>query len=175
MTMTVKTEAIVLRKRSLLNKDTIITLFSKDFGKLNVFAKGIRKITSRRLPHTQTGNLINILIHKKDDRLYLQETALISGFTEIKKNQKKINELYFILFVLERLAPENQKETTLYNLAKKFLIDLSLTAVSDRSIVTKYLNKILIILGYLHKEKTLDELRLIIEEIINEKLPEFAI
>jgi len=175
MPRTVKTEAIVLRKRNLLNKDTIITLFTQDLGKINVFAKGIKKITSRRLPHTQTGNLINLLIHKKDDRLYLQESSLISGFSEIKKNQKKINDLYFILFVLERLAPENQREYALYNLAKKFLIDLSLTAVTNRSIVTKYLNKILIILGYLHKRKTLDELRLIIEEIINEKLPSFDI
>jgi DNA repair protein RecO (recombination protein O) len=175
MPRTFKTEAIVLRKRSLLNKDLIVTLFTEKYGKINVFAKGIKKITSRRLPHTQTGNLINVLIHRKEERLYLQESSLISGFSEIKKNQKKINDLYYILFVLERLAPENQKEATLYNLIKRFLIELSGPVGLNNSIVTKYLNKILAVLGYLHKEKTLAELRLIIEEIINEKLPSFDI
>ncbi|MBI4009495.1 recombination protein O N-terminal domain-containing protein, partial [Candidatus Roizmanbacteria bacterium] len=51
MKRTLKTEAIVLRKRSLPNQDKIVTLFTKELGKLNVFAKGIKKITSRRLPH----------------------------------------------------------------------------------------------------------------------------
>lgn len=166
-----KTEGLVLRKRSLPNQDLILDLFSKEKGKLIVFAKGIKKITSRRLPHTQTGNLINTVIYNKDDRFYLQETVLVSGFSEIKKNQQKMDDLYFILFVVDRLAPENQKEPLLYNVLKKFLIDLSLTAVTDRSIVTKYTNKILTLLGYLHKEKPLDELRAFIENIIEEKLP----
>lgn len=168
---TIKTEGIVLRKRSLPNQDLIIDFFSKEKGKLIIFAKGIKKITSRRLPHTQTGNLINTVIYKKDDRLYLQETTLISGFSEIKKNQQKMDDLYFILFVVDRLAPENQKEPLLYNVLKKFLIDLSRTAVNDRLLVTRYLNKLLIILGYLHTEKPLDELRAFIENIIEEKLP----
>ncbi|MBI4226632.1 DNA repair protein RecO, partial [Candidatus Roizmanbacteria bacterium] len=64
MKRTIKTEAIVLRKRSLPNQDTIVTLFSKKIGKVNAFAKGIKKITSRRLPHVQTANLINAVLYK---------------------------------------------------------------------------------------------------------------
>ncbi len=175
MSRTIKTEAIVLKKQELLHNDILLTLFTQVLGKIKVFAKGIKKITSRRLSHAQTGNLIKVLLHENRDYLYLSETKLVSGFSEIKKNQRKTNDLYFVLFIIDRLAPENQKEPLLYNILKKFLINLSRTAVSDRLILLKYLNKILIALGYLHKEKNLEELATIIEEIIHEKLPVFAI
>ncbi|MEK7495377.1 MAG: DNA repair protein RecO [Patescibacteria group bacterium] len=170
MTRTLKTEAIVLKKKDLLNKDVLISVFSQDLGRLTLFAKGIKKITSRRSPHLQTGNLINVLVSHKNDHYYLQESELVSGFSELKKNEKKVNNLYSFLFVLERLLPEQQKETKTYNLTKNFLIDLSKSIKPD--IVTfQYLTDIMMQLGYLDQKVSYLELKSLIEEIINEKIP----
>ena len=175
MKRTIKTEAIVLRKKSLLNQDKIITLFTKELGKVVAFAKGIKKITSRRLPHVQTANLINTVLYKKDSRFYLQETNLISGFSQIKKNPHKIQSLYLFLFVVERLLPENQIETAVYRLVMNFLIELAKTDSQDDSLLTEYLNKILKLLGYAKEDKTFEELKKTIEELIHEKMPELHI
>ncbi len=175
MPKTIKTESIVLRKRNLPNKDIIITLFTAELGKINVFGKGIKKITSRRLPNTQTGNLVDTILYKKDDRFYLQETRLISGFTNIKDKTDKINYLYLVLFVVERLAPEGQYEKTLYTEIKRFLVDLSRAEVPDVSLLAKYLNRILMILGYNHEPLPLSDVYSTIEGIIDEKLPAFDI
>lgn len=175
MSKTLKTEAIVLRKRSLLSKDSLVTLFSKDLGKINVFAKGAKKITSRRLPHIQTANLINVVISQKGDRFYLQETSLISAFSQIKKNHAKIQSLYLFFFVLERLLPEHQIENDPYIALKSFLITLSDRQDNNTQILTKYLNKILQFFGYLKEKKTLDELTPFIQEIIREKIPRLHI
>lgn len=175
MRRTIKTEAIVLRKRSLPNQDTIVTLFSKKIGKVNAFAKGIKKITSRRLPHVQTANLINAIFYKKDSRFYLRETNLISGFSQIKKNPHKIQLLYLFLFVVERLLPENQLEEAVYKLVLNFLIELSETESQGNSLLTKYLNEILKLLGYSKDDKSYEELVNAIEEIIHEKIPELHI
>ncbi|MEK9169821.1 MAG: DNA repair protein RecO [Patescibacteria group bacterium] len=170
MTRTLKTESIVLKKKDLLNKDVLISVFSQDLGRLTLFAKGIKKITSRRSPHLQTGNLINVLVSHKNDHYYLQESELVSGFSELKKNEKKVNNLYSFLFVLERLLPEQQKETKTYNLTKNFLIDLSKSVKPD--IVTfQYLTDIMMQLGYLDQKVSYLELKSLIEEIINEKIP----
>ena len=170
MTRTLKTEAIVLKKKDLLNKDVLISVFSQDLGRFTLFAKGIKKITSRRSPHLQTGNLINVLVSHKNDHYYLQESELVSGFSELKKNEKKVNNLYSFLFVLERLLPEQQKETKTYNLTKNFLIDLSKSVKPD--IVTfQYLTDIMMQLGYLDQKVSYLELKSLIEEIINEKIP----
>ncbi len=174
MTRTVKSEAIVLRKRSLLKKDTIVTLFTERSGKINVLAKGIKKITSRRLPHTETGNLINVILYRKDERYFLQETKLISAFSQIKKDQKKLVYFYLFLFILERLLPENAKEIKVYQLAKSFLVALSKKDLGEDGLCS-YLNKLLSVLGYLKGEKTLPEIKLFVEEIINEKIPSLSI
>lgn len=171
-----KTEAIVFKKNTnLLHKDSLITLFTQEYGKLKLIAKGIKKVTSRRLPHNQTGNLIKAIIGRKDSFFYLQETELVSHFSEIKKNKTKINILYFYFFVLDRLLPENQKELTIYNLTKKFLINLSRSNTFDKEKTASYLNKVLIHLGYSDRELVFEEAINLTEELINEKLPAFVI
>ncbi|PIP15163.1 DNA repair protein RecO [Candidatus Roizmanbacteria bacterium CG22_combo_CG10-13_8_21_14_all_35_9] len=174
MPRTFKTEALVLRKKNLLNRDVLVSLFSERNGKVIVIAKGVKKLTSRRSPHLQTGNLINVQLHKKNDRIYLEESNLISGFTELKKDQEKINILYQFFFVLEKLLPELQKEEAVYNLTKSFLVKLS-KLEDKKSILTVYFNKLLRLLGYTKKDHDFIELRLIISELINEKLPWFSI
>jgi len=170
MIRSLKTEAIVLRKKNLLNKDVLVSLFTQDLGRLTVFAKGVRKITSRRSPHLQTGNLINVLISHKNDYYYLQESQLISGFSELKKDENKVEQLYLFLFVLDRLLPERQKETKIYNLTKNFLIDLTKLPKTKKNSV-KYLTEMMRLMGYLDKKVSPPELKLLIEEIINEKIP----
>lgn len=172
-----KTEAIVLRKKNLLGKDTIVTLFTEELGKALTIAKGIRSITSRRLPHTETGNLITAFIYKKDSRLYLQETKLISHFSIIKKELMKLESRYLIFYILDRLLPENVQEKTIYTDTKKFFIKLTLRqSINDiKKLSTAYLNILLKHLGYLKEDKPLEDLTAIIEEIIHEKIPRYII
>lgn len=171
MIKSVKTEGIVLRKRSLPNQDLIIDFFSKDKGKLILFAKGIKKITSRRLPHTQVGNLIKVVLEQQDNRFYLQGSDLISGFTKIKEDNIKLPFFYFSIFLADRLLPEQQKEENVYHEILKFFIKLSKDEKFTISYLTRWTNKIMRLLGYLHEDKPYDELRGFIENIIEEKLP----
>lgn len=174
MTKSVKSEGIILKKKGLLNKDYLVTIFSKEQGKIRVFAKGIKKITSRRLSHIETGNLIQTILSSKNDRFYLQETKLISGFAKIKDSQEKVNYLYQFFFVLERLLPENQKEFNIYQLTKRFLIKLSKDDFSENDL-TQFINELMRKLGYTKKNLSFNELKQTIEEIISEKLPSFII
>jgi len=165
-----KFEAVVLKKIHLLNKDVLISLFTEELGRLTVFAKGIKKITSRRSPHLQTGNLVSVLVSHRNDHYFLQESEMISGFSELKKDEKKVAQLYSFLFVLDRLLPEQQKETKIYNLTKNFLIDLTKSSGS-KQIIIDYLTQAMKLMGYLDKEVSQAELKSLIEEIINEKIP----
>lgn len=170
----IKSEAIVLKKKDLLGKDILVFLFSKSDGKIVAIVKGVKKITSRRAPHLQTGNLLNIYLNKKNDISYLEKTSLLSGFSELKKNNEKVNILYQYFFVLERLLPEHQKEEDVYNLTKSFLIKLS-QLISNDNILSLYLNKLLKALGYTKEDHEMSELKEIISDLIDEKLPLFNI
>lgn len=176
MSQGVKIEGFIFKKTSLLNRDLIITVFCRELGRVRILAKGIKKLTSRRSPHIETGNLIKAVLSKNKDYYFLQETALISGFSQIKKNQSKLQSLYLFLFILEKLLPENQKEERIYKLLKSFMISLS-KRNDYKIIITDYFNKTVSLLGYQEKNKDKDlvEITAFIEEIINEKLPAFNI
>lgn len=167
-----KTEAFVLKKKNLLNKDLLVFLFTEEKGKISVFAKGARKITSRRLSYLETGNLIKVNLTKKDEIFYLNEVELISGFLKIKENQEKTKFLYQFFFVLEKLLPENQKEKQVYDLTKYFLISISKNSVKNLKILN-YLNKLLKKLGYIKNDLDKNQLENFLNNLINEKMPSF--
>lgn len=175
MARLLKSEAIVLKKRSLPSKDSFITLLSQDRGKIHTIAKGIKKITSRRLAHVQTGNLVQVNIHRKNERYSLQETTLISAFSQIKKSSQKLNLMYFFLYAVERLLPENQQEPEIYLLVKKFLIDLARTEKFSVKHLEDYIYHLLFHLGYTQSRISLSAQRSLIQELTNEEMPSFVI
>ncbi len=170
MERNLKTEALVIKTKSLVNKDLLIFLFSKEKGKIAVFGKGVKKITSKRLPILQTANLIKVILTKKDNNYYLKDGKLLSGFLKIKENSKKMKYVYQIFFVLDRILPDNQKEEDVYNLVKSFLIQLSKSEFIDTNF---FFNEILKKLGYLRENLNKNQLNNFLYNLINEKIPSF--
>ena len=169
-----KTESLLLNKKSLLEKNILLTFLTKDLGKIKAFAFGAKKITSRRQSFFQTGNLLKIIIEKKDDRFYLKEVSLISGFLSIKEDQKKWPAFYFYLYILERILPENIKDEKNYQLTLNFLVNLSKKQFNLDDL-NFYLNFLLKNLGYLNQSQSFKENITTIEKIIDEKLPKFTL
>lgn len=171
----VKSEAIVLRKRNMLQKDSIVSLFTQEYGKVRAIAKGMTSITSRRLTHCQTGNLISAMMGRKESWYYLQDTTLISAFLSLKKDEKKVKALYLILFLLDRLLPEGEQNKEIYSLVKQYIIQIGKNIKYQKKDLEDVSNQILQTLGYLTEKKPLPLLLMYISEIIDEKVPSFSI
>jgi len=151
-----KDEGIVLKKKNLLNDDKLITIFSKNHGRLILFGKGIRKIISRRISHLETGNLIKFSFYKKESYCYLRETDIVYGYSKIKRSDKKINLLYLVFLILSKILPENQKEQLIFSKTLHMLKELNNRDDFGMTDVKRFLNDILILGGYINKEKLKD-------------------
>jgi recombinational DNA repair protein (RecF pathway) len=57
-----RTEAIVLRRSDLGEADRLLTLYTPEWGKLRVIAKGVRKPTSRKSGHVELFTHSRLLI-----------------------------------------------------------------------------------------------------------------
>ena len=148
-----KTLGVVLKKKRLKDKDLLVILLTKERGKLPLLAKGVQKITSRRLSHLDTGNLIRARISEKNDFFYLSETNLVSGFSSIKESFEKATNFFLILKIFEKIAPEAQEDKELFqfllreikNIDKgkfskeSFLLDLSRISGVEKSELEGYL------------------------------------
>lgn len=167
-----KDEAFVLKKRALLNRNILIDLFTREHGHIALIAYNASKMTSRRGPHLQTGNLVKIEAVKKGERFFLSETTLVSGFSQIKEDKRKVDHLYLFLFFLEHILPEGVKEEEVFILFKSYLVTLD--KGKDIMTVTRdYLNRALKSLGYIEKALPESSLTDFIEDLIGEKLPTF--
>jgi len=171
---TIKVEGLVIGRRNLPNQDRIIIFFSQELGKIILLAKNIKKITSKRLPHVQTGNYLQVSLEERHGIYYLHDTNLVSAYSQIKKNLEKLNQLYLIFFILNKILPERQSEKASFYLTRSFLKKLSQEPLNEVNL-TSYLNELLSGLGYLHEKINLSELLAKTEEIIAEKIPAFII
>lgn len=171
MSRLITTEAIVLKKKELLGSDLIVSLLTESLGKLNVLAKGIKKIKSTRSSHIETGNMIKAVLYKNKDYFYLRETSLITAFSNIKNNQLKTKKLYLVLYFLDRIMPENQKDENVYLISKKNLINLGSTKTKE--LIDHYadISHIFKTMGYGEIVLTEKNIREKFEEITGENIP----
>ncbi|MFA5136298.1 MAG: DNA repair protein RecO [Patescibacteria group bacterium] len=169
-----KTEAIVLKKKQILNKDMMIVFFTREEGKVFAVAKGVRNIVSKRLPSLMTGNLVYLHLSMYKDRYYLHEASIISLFSRIKKHAHLQKYLYLYLYLLDQMLSERQRELTIYNQLKKFLVELSKDDFSEKK-MTGYCRVLLDYFGYGNKPETMPDIIRKIEEIIGKKIPPFII
>jgi DNA repair protein RecO len=163
-------EGIILVKRKILHSDLIIVILTKHFGKVALMAKGVQKITSKRISAIQTGNIVRVLFSQKQDSLrYLSSVELISHLSPIKKDLTKLQYLYTLLFMFERLVPDGQKDENIYNLCKVQLVRLSREEVETFS-MKRAMNEILGAMGY-GECASYEDCVATTEEIIGKKLP----
>ncbi len=169
-----KFEGFVLKKKILLEPDFLVTVFTEELGKITAIAKGARKITSRRISHLQTANLIKLQVSKFHDIFYIQSTELISGFLKVRTSEKQ-DVIYLYFYILDKMLPERQEEAVLYSYTKRLVIGLSKDDAKPKEILRNILQKTLMNMGFVHDEKTLPELFAIVEHNIEEKLPSHVI
>lgn len=144
-----KDEGIILKKTDLLKDDKLFVFFAKNAGKLKILGKGVKKITSRRLPHLDTGNYLRFFYYQKDSFLYLQETELLDNYQLIKSDNKKLKIFLTVLFVLDKILPENQPEPEIYKLTIDFFNVI--THSFGINLLESYLKEILLKGGFINE------------------------
>lgn len=148
-------EGIVIRKRSLKDKNLLVTIFSKKLGKITLSAYGVKKITSRRISHLETGNYIRFSYYRKDSYFTLRETELIYGYSKIRVSETKLDVLFMLFFILNKILPEEQEEYKVYIKTLDILKNLNNTDLKIKDIEA-YLKDVLSVSGFIDQKRVID-------------------
>lgn len=173
MARTYKTEGIILKRTNFGEADKIITVFSKNHGKLRVLGKGIRKITSRRAPHLELFNQAAVFLHEGKNFDLVTEAQITNSYQEVRKDLGKIRAAYFAAELVDSLCPEKQVNRQVFILLENFLNEINKSKLSSyRNLCQKFASEIAVELGYLRREKISPDFDIInfIESIIERKL-----
>ncbi len=110
-----KTDGIVIKKNDHSEADRNLTLFTRNFGKIDINIRGIRKSKKRHLNGADLFGVSSFVIYKKDEYYVLSSFELIENFYNIRKNLEKLNISYHILEILNDILVENETRLTQYN------------------------------------------------------------
>lgn len=159
-----QTESIVLNSEDVSEQDKGFTIYTKDYGKLFVIAKGGKKIQSKLSPHMQPFSISDIRLVQGRYTHRLIESHLIHDFEFIKKHLAEIALGSYCLEIVDALISEQEQDEAVYFLLKELLEVLNEQSFHDESdkkrqvkelLLTKiFALKLLKILGY---EPYLDE------------------
>lgn len=120
-----RTEGIIIKRRNFNDADRIITIMTRDYGKLQIEAAGVRKITSRRAAHVELLNHTIVHLYQGKTFTLLTEAKMIDDFSLIKQDFNKIGFAYHVCELIDGLCPENQENRNVFTLLQRTLSELS--------------------------------------------------
>ena len=145
-----KSEAIVLRVVPWSETSMVVTLFTRDFGKISAIARGARRLRS---PFESALDLLAksqvVFIKKSSDALdLLTEAKLIRRFRSGQVALLPLYCGYYVAELLLGLTEDNESADELYDVSDRTLIDLD-SGKSAAEVVLRFEMQVLKLLGHL--------------------------
>lgn len=146
-----KTEGIILLQRNFGEADKLLTIYTKDYGKLTCIAKGVRRPSSKKSGHIELGNWCKIYVveGKNIDLLTEVEVKKSFGAEDIKGD--RANRIYHLLEIVNLLTPNGQANPKVFSLLLNFLFEVA-RDYDFKSISSIFKVKLLKNLGYFSSE-----------------------
>ena len=142
-----ETEAIVLRSYRLGEADKIISLFTRQFGRLRAVAAGAQRPKSRYGGTLESLNYIRLWVFERENRdlLRLNSAELLESFFEIQRDYRVHIAAQYMAEASERLLPEREINERVFRLILAVLRALKRSREVERPLV--YFNYWLLRLG----------------------------
>lgn len=116
MALHYRTQGFILKKVDAGESDRIFTIFTKDFGKLEILAKAIRKITSKLRGGMELFYLSEVEFIQGKTHKTLTDTILIDSFQNLRKDLKRLKIAQDISEMIDDLIKGQEKDEKIWNL-----------------------------------------------------------
>jgi DNA repair protein RecO (recombination protein O) len=152
-----KTEGIIIKRKNFGEADRIITIMTRDFGKLRVLAKGVRKITSRRSGHLEVFGHATFNLYQGKTFDSVSEVTTIESYIFPRDQLSKVSFAYYICELIDVLILDKQEQSEAYDLLESAFYTIS-QAESDQACdecVSDFALNLLKILGFIPFDKSI--------------------
>lgn len=150
MSEIVKTEAVVLSKMNYGDTSNILSVYTKDSGKLSIIIKGARSPKSKSGYIADPPNHVQIVIYKKDTRdiQILSSIDLVSHFPHLKEDIDKLKYSFAIIELVKKLTPEHETNLRLFNGLSRILLLIDSSKENPRILFGRFFLFFLKEIGY---------------------------
>lgn len=114
---TFRSEAIVLRRTDFGEADRLLTLYTREFGKLTAVAKGARKPQSRKTGHVELFMCSKFLFAKgRGDIDVITQAEMVAGYAELREDLVRATYASYVVELLDRFTVEHDHNSHIYEL-----------------------------------------------------------
>ena len=142
--------SLVLSRRDFREFDQIISLYTKEKGKVEVLARGVKKITSKNAAHLEPFSLVDAEIIPGKELAHLGAVQPINYFANIRAGLQKSLAAGYLVSLLDKVLREGERDERIFDLTSNFLeyLNLPTCQLVNLSLVDGYIVKLLHCLGY---------------------------
>jgi DNA repair protein RecO (recombination protein O) len=103
-------EAVVLRHADWGEADRLLTLFTRERGKVRAIAKGARKVRSRKAGHLEPFTRVTLQLAKGRDLLIVTQADTVEAYLPLREDLVKTANATYIVELLDRFTYEDESE-----------------------------------------------------------------
>lgn len=162
-------EGIILGRKNYGEADRILSVYSKDHGRLSLMAKGIRRPKSRKRGHLEIFSLLNFQATTGHGIDLMTEADISDDFSEIRKSLPKVSLAYYFMEVIGKITHENEKNQELFDLILDSLNKLK-GETKLKTLRFDFIQKLLTLMGYWPEGKVLTSPDEVLEEVIERQI-----
>lgn len=111
-----RSHGFIFKKEDIGEANQLLSLYTKEFGRLKILGKGIRKISSKLRPAMELFYLSEIEFIEGKIYKTLTDAMALEKFKNFKKSLKKLSIAYKISDVLDNLIKEGERDIKIWNL-----------------------------------------------------------
>lgn len=144
-----KTKGIILKSFSYDEADTIVRVFTKNNGKMDMLAKGAKKLKSKLASSVQPFTLGEYTYYQKNNNLaVLKQSDILKHYKIIVSELKLTFMGYYICEFLDYFMPDNQENPKIFDLTAKTFDYINQHPEQSHILFTAYKIKAMALQGY---------------------------
>jgi len=111
-----RTEAVVLHRQDLGEADRLLAVYSLDYGKLRLVAKGVRRPRSRKAGHLEPFTQVRLLLARGRELDIITQAEAIETYPGVQDNLIHLGQAAYVIEMLDRFTVEREVNRALYHL-----------------------------------------------------------
>lgn len=129
--MITHTEAIVFRTVDYQESSKIVTMFTREHGKIALMVRGVKKPKSKFSGLMEVGNLLDVVYYYKNSRSVqiLSEASYIEKTLNVRTDFTKMATMTSAIELINQLVHENEVNKPLFDFTRKMLLWLDDTDI----------------------------------------------
>ena len=149
-----KLEGIIVNRRAVADADRFLTIFTRDAGKLSVYARAVRSTKSKRVSSLDLFSRIKFEVTERGGHRTLTHVELMDSYRDSKTALRNISRLFELGELVDALVPEEDPHPEVYALFETALTHLS--HFDTPEYLVRFKKKLLSLLGFGPPEGNLD-------------------